>query len=116
MGEATAGVIYGPENKLGPLGINRPILLEKVKKWEEPLLLNEKQFIHLGNVECGALRLHTAPHCTTPCAPCAPRAPRHALRHAPRRAPRRTPRRAPRQCPDLRHRPRQARWARRHGA
>merc|ERR1719424_722536 len=60
MGEATAGVMYGPENMLVPLGINRPILLEKVKVWKEPLLLNEKQFINLGNIECGKMGEATA--------------------------------------------------------
>ena len=51
--------MYGPENMLEPLGIDRPTLLEKIKGGKEPLLPNEKQFIDLGNIQCGALRLRT---------------------------------------------------------
>ena len=84
MGEATAGVMYGPENMLVPLGINRPILLEKVKVGKELLLPNEKQFINMGNIECGALRLRTAQTpCTACTAPCtAHRAAHRAAHHA----------------------------------
>ena len=82
MGEATAGVMYGPEDMLKDLDIDRPILLEKVKVWKERLLPNEKKFIHLGNIECGALRLRTA---QTPCTACT------APCTAPRTAPRTTP-------------------------
>ena len=82
-GEATAGVNWGPEDMLGPLGIDRPTLLAKVKKWAEPLLPKEEEFIRLGNIACGAPRhpMHRAVHravhliqCLSPSAPQARRA------------------------------------------
>ena len=70
--------MYGPENMLVRLGIDRPILLEKVKVWKELLLPNEKQFINMGNIECGALRLRTA---QTPCTACTAPCTAHRAAH-----------------------------------